>query len=175
MDTRWLPWLSLGQVIYSWLGPTAGVDQAWWQWATGSEACASLPGTCVGGSPTRGSGLSFRVRRDDRAIPGALLPSAPWLFFLRQCARFLFLPYGGWACFHPQPSLSSTQLYLAGVWVGVIPSLRSGPTAQVNLAPWLSCPGIQIPSLVSTLARASLTPPPQGMTTAPQSLGNGRP
>lgn len=62
---------------------------------------------------------------------------------------------------------------LQGCGGGVIPSLGSGLTAQVNPTPWLSCPDIQIPSLVSTLARAGLTPPPQGVTTAPQSLGNG--
>lgn len=115
-------------------------------------------------------------------------PLCSWALFSQQFARFLFLPSGGLGLSYPLSLFS--QAFPPHSWTlqgrgGAIPSLGSGlpcPTAQVDLAqlskvsgqfPRLPSTGIQTPSFVSTWARPSLMPLPQGLATAPLSLASG--
>lgn len=160
MDTRWLPWPSLGQVIYFWLG---------WTRHDGNELQALEPVPLCQGHVWEGA--------PPEEVGSLSEPEGMTEPFLGPCSPLLL----GSSFSGSVPGSSSSHMEAEPVFI-LSPLSQAFPphscTLQgygwgVNLTPWRSCPDIQIPSLVSTLARAGLTPPPQGVTTAPQSLGNG--
>lgn len=74
MDTRQLPWLLPGQVMYGW-GLWLGQNRHDGAELQALGPAAPLQGTCVGGNPTRGSRLSSEP--EGMAWPFLEAPLAP--------------------------------------------------------------------------------------------------